>query len=46
MLETLRYRKLILDRDIGYKVDLTFELAVGILTFKFLSKVYVGNPKV
>ena len=54
--DTVRCRKLILGRDIGYGVcrcatswcdlDLTFDLAVVTLTYKILSWLYLGNHKV
>ena len=53
--ETVRCRKLILGRDIGWgcrcatswcDLDLTFDLAVVTLTFKILSRLYLGNRKV
>ena len=53
--ETVRCRKLILDRDIGwvcrcatswYDLDLAFDLAVVTLKFKFLSRLYLRNRKV
>ena len=53
--ETVRCRKLILGRDIGwvyscapswYDLDVTFDLAVVTLTFKFLSGLYLRNRKV
>ena len=53
--ETVRCRKLILGRDIGWgcrcatswsDLDLTFDLAVVTLTFKILSGLYLRNRKV
>ena len=53
--ETVRCRKLILGRDIGWgcrcakswcDLDLTFDLAVVTLTFKILSGLYRGSCKV
>ena len=53
--ETVRCRKLILGRDIGYgctcatslcDLHLIFHLAVVTLTFKILSRLYFGNRKV
>ena len=53
--ETVRYRKFILGRDIGWgcrcatswsDLDLTLDLAVVTLTFKILSGLYLRNCKV
>ena len=53
--ETVRCRKLILGRDIGWgsrcatswcDLDLTFDLAIVTLTYKTLSVLYLGNCKV
>ena len=53
--ETVRRRKLILSRDIGYEcrcamswcdLDLTFDVAVVTLIYKILSGLYLGNHKV
>ena len=53
--ETVRCRKLILGRDIGwgcrfaaswYDLDLTFDLAVVTLSLKILFGLYLGNRKV
>ena len=53
--ETVRCRKLILGRDIGWgcrcatswsDLDLTFDLAVVTLSLKILSGLYLGNCKV
>ena len=52
-METVSYRKLILDRDIGWSVryapwcdlDLTFALAIVTLTYKIFSGLYLGNRK-
>ena len=53
--ETIRCRKLILGRDIGWGcrcvtswcgLDLTFEFAIVTLTFKILSRLYLKNGKV
>ena len=53
--ETVRCRKLILGRDIGWgcscatswsDFDLTFDLAVVTLSLKILSGLYLGNCKV
>ena len=52
--ETVKCRKLILDRDIGWgcrctslwgELDLTFDLAIVTLTDKILSRLYLGNRK-
>ena len=53
--ETVKCRKLILGRDIGYgctcatslcDLHLIFHLAIVTLTFKILSRLYFGNRKV
>ena len=53
--ETLRCRKFILGRDIGWEcrcatswsdLDLTFDLAVVTLSLKILSRLYLSNHKV
>ena len=53
--ETVRCRKLILGRDIGWgcrcamswsDLDLTFDLAVVTLSLKILFGLYLGNRKV
>ena len=56
ILETVRCRKFILGRDIGWGVcrcatswsdlDLTFDLAVVTLSLKILSGLYLGNHRV
>ena len=53
--ETIRCRKLILGRDIGWgcrcamswcDLDLTFDLTIVTLTFKIVSGLYLRNHKV
>ena len=54
--ETVRCRKLILGRDIGFRgcrcatswcgLDLTFDLAIVTLTYRTLARLYLGNHKV